>query len=98
MRRLARKTVAFTLLEMLVALALMGMRASALYASLHIGFRARAGGEAAIEPVRTASLALELVRRDLEGAMPPTGILAGAAPGDRGVPRSHARRPRPRGR
>lgn len=81
MTRLARKTVAFTLLEMLVALAIMSVLASALYASLYIGFRARAGAEAAIEPVRTASLALELIRRDLEGAMPPTGILAGAFSG-----------------
>jgi type II secretory pathway pseudopilin PulG len=63
---------------MLVALALMGVLASALYASLHTGFRAQRRATAAIGPVRTASLALELVRRDLAAALPPTGILAGS--------------------
>lgn len=69
---------AFTLLEMLVALALMALLAASLYASLHIGFRARARAEAAVAPVRAATLPLELLRRDIESAPPPTGILAGA--------------------
>ena len=68
---------AFTLLEMLVALSLMSILATALYASLQIGFDARKRAEAGIAPVRSAALALELLRRDIESAPPPTGILAG---------------------
>ena len=71
------KPRAFTLLEMLVALSLMAVLAGALYGSLHIGFRAQRSATAAIDPVRTASLALEMVRKDLGSALPPTGILAG---------------------
>ena len=67
----------FTLLEMLVALGLMSVLAAALYTSLHIGFRAQRSASAAVEPVRTAGLALELIRKDLATALPPRGILAG---------------------
>ena len=74
----ARPNSAFTLIEMLVALALIGILATALYSSLHIGFDARSRAEASIAPVRTATLALELLRRDTASALPPTGILAGA--------------------
>ena len=67
----------FTLLEMLVALALMGILAAGLYTSLTIGFNARARAEAALEPVRSATLALELLRGDIVSVLPPTGVLAG---------------------
>ena len=72
----------FTLLEMLVALAIMGVLASGLYMSLHIGFRAQKSAERAIAPVRAGTLALEMLRRDLASALPPTGILAGAFIGE----------------
>jgi len=73
----SRSSSAFTLLEMLIAMALMSMLAASLYASLHAGFRARGAAVAAIEPVRRAELAIELLRQDIESALPPTGILAG---------------------
>ena len=76
---------AFTLLEMLVALALMGVLASVLYGSLHIGFSARSRAEAATGPARAASFALEILRHDIECALPPTGVLAGAFLGLGGV-------------
>jgi len=72
----------FTLLEMLVALAIMGILASGLYMSLHIAFRAQKSAERTIAPVRAGTLALELLRRDLVSALPPTGILAGAFIGE----------------
>ena len=78
MTRRADHRSAFTLLEMMVALALMAILSSGLYASLHIGFRARTLAEATIAPVRATMLALELLRRDIESAPPPTGILASA--------------------
>jgi len=73
---------AFTLLEMLVALALMGMLATALYASLRTGIGARKSAVAAVESVRTLELAHEIVRRDLEAALAPRGLLAGAFIGE----------------
>ena len=76
-RRRARKA-AFTLLEILVAMTLLSVLAGSLYASLHIAFKARKSAVSAIEPVRTIQLAMELVREDVESALPPTGVLAGA--------------------
>jgi len=67
----------FTLLEMLLAMSMMSMLAGSLYASLHIAFRARDSAAAAIDPPRTAELALELLRQDIESVLPPIGILAG---------------------
>jgi general secretion pathway protein J len=67
----------FTLLEMLVALAMMSLLAGALYGSLRIGFSAHRTAERAIAPARTLAIALDLLQRDLECALPPGGILAG---------------------
>jgi len=69
---------AFTLIEMLVALALTAVLAGSLYMSLHISLGARKRIRAAVVPVRSAATALDLVQRDLYSALPPTGILAGA--------------------
>lgn len=72
-----KKNSAFTLLELLLATAMMSMLAGSLYASLHIAFEAREAAMAAVEPARTAALTLELLRQDLECTLPPVGILAG---------------------
>ncbi|MFH0965930.1 MAG: GspJ family type II secretion system protein [Planctomycetota bacterium] len=73
---------AFTLLEMLVALALIGILAGSLYMSLRIGFLARRRAEETILPVRAAALALDLLGRDVVSTLPPTGILAGGFLGE----------------
>jgi type II secretion system protein J len=70
-------TRAFTLLEMLVAIALIAVVAGSLYASLNIAFRARRSALGVTESVRRAELALDLVRQDLQAAMLPRGVLAG---------------------
>jgi hypothetical protein len=49
-----------------------------LYASLRIAFRARDSANNAIGPIRTASVALDLVGRDLECVLSPNGVMAGA--------------------
>jgi len=67
----------FTLLEMLVAMTLMSILAGALYASLHAAFRARDSALTAVGPAREAQLAMDLICRDIESALPPTGVLAG---------------------
>jgi prepilin-type N-terminal cleavage/methylation domain-containing protein len=68
---------AFTLLELLVALAMAGIIAASLYSGLRIGFRARASAETAVEPIRTAELGTALLRADFESALPARGTLAG---------------------
>lgn len=76
MRRAADRQ-AFTLIEMLVAITIMGILAASLYASLYTVFKGRDRAEAALGPARAASIALGMMRVDVESAMPPTGILAG---------------------
>jgi type II secretory pathway pseudopilin PulG len=66
------------MLELLVAMAMMGALAVSLYASLRVAFRARDSAMNAIAPVRSAQIAVELIRGDIESALPPTGVLAGA--------------------
>lgn len=66
----------FTLLEMLVAMALVTVIAGALYSSLFAAFKAQETAEAAIAPVRAGELAAALIRRDIETVLPPTGLLA----------------------
>jgi type II secretory pathway component PulJ len=73
------------LLELLVAIALMALISGSLYASLYIGFKAHRSATKAVEPARTAALALELLRQDFDAALPPTGLLAGAFTGTVGA-------------
>lgn len=72
-----RNEFAFSLLELLVAMALMNILAVSLYASLYIGFKARKSAQAASQPVRAAQITMELIKQDIAAALPPTGILAG---------------------
>src|SRR5438477_863076 len=61
----------FTLLELILAMTCACMLAVTLYASLRIGIKSRDHAEAAVEPARQAQVALELIGRDLESALPP---------------------------
>jgi type II secretion system protein J len=63
---------AFTLLELVVAMAMVAVLALSLYASMKIAFRAKAVAETAVEPSRTAELAMELIREDVENALAPS--------------------------
>jgi prepilin-type N-terminal cleavage/methylation domain-containing protein len=65
---LARR--AFTLLELLVALAIVTVLAGAMVASLRVAFKAKAACEAATDSTRSVDLAFELLRQDLMNAMP----------------------------
>lgn len=75
----------FTLLELIVAISLMALIAGSLYGSLYVGFRAQRAGANAVAPARIGTLALELLRQDFQGALPPTGVLAGAFNGTAGT-------------
>jgi hypothetical protein len=72
------RPLAFTLLELLVAMTLMVVAASCLYTALYTGFRAQRSAQAAVEPTATAINAIELVKQDLCGVLPPGSALAGA--------------------
>lgn len=68
----------FTLLEVIVAMAVVAMIAAALFASLTVAFRARQSAERGLAHIRQARVTMDLLGKDLQGALPPTGILAGA--------------------
>jgi type II secretion system protein J len=80
--RRRRRQPAFTLLELLVATAMTAVLAGSLYATLQSAFKARQSALAAVEQVRRAELALELIRADVESAVVPKDILAGAFVGE----------------
>jgi type II secretion system protein J len=71
------RTGGFTLIELVLAMAMVSMLAASLYAGLHIAYRAKRTAERAVAPVRSAAIAADLVSRDLECALPPNGVLAG---------------------
>lgn len=66
-----RRRHGFTLIELVLALAAAALLATSLYASMKIAFNAQAAAVAAVEPSRTADLAMEYIRDDLQNAMPP---------------------------
>jgi general secretion pathway protein J len=68
----------FTLLELILALGMISMLAVSLYATLRVAFKARDSAMAGIMPMRAANVAMEMLSQDLESALPPTGLLAGA--------------------
>ena len=67
----------FTLLELLVALALMDVIALALYSSMRTGFRAKDNTKAMLKPYQSIAPAFEFIRRDICSAVKPSGELAG---------------------
>ena len=68
----------FTLLELILAMGMISMLAVSLYATLRVSFKARDSATSGIAPMRSASVALDLLGQDLESALPPSGVLAGA--------------------
>ena len=68
---------AFTLLELLLALAMTAMLSLSLYMAMSSAMRARDTATASVNRMRAAVLAADLIGKDLESVLPPTGILAG---------------------
>lgn len=68
---------AFSMLELLLAMAMVAMLALSLYTSMHVATRARRSAAAAVAPMRAATIAMDMICRDLESVPPPTGLLAG---------------------
>jgi type II secretory pathway component PulJ len=65
----------------MLAMAVMCMLSLALYASLRTAIRSKDRAMAAVEPSRAAQIAMDLIGRDLESALPPRGILEQAFQG-----------------
>lgn len=78
---LACAAAGFTLLELLLAVAITGIVASVLYASLAIAFNARDAATQEVERVQGARMAMQIIQGDLENAARPVGILAQAMVG-----------------
>lgn len=76
MRRENRNNDAFTLLEMIAAIVLIAALIGAMYTSLFAGYRARVAAERRIKPARDASMALSLIKADMDAVMRPRGVLA----------------------
>ncbi len=72
---------AFTLLELLVAMALMVVVSGGLYTSLYTGFKAKRGAERVVMPLITLQAAMDLFAQDVRGAVEPNTTLAGAFEG-----------------
>jgi type II secretion system protein J len=62
---------AFSMLELILAMAMVAMLAVTLYMSLNVAVRAKETAAAAVEPMRSAVLAADLMRQDLESVLPP---------------------------
>jgi type II secretory pathway pseudopilin PulG len=86
-----RTHLAFTLLEIMMALIMVAVLSLSLFESMKIAFAARRSAVDALEPVDGAHAAMEIIVRDLEAAPAPSGDLAGAmlgtdGNGDSGLP------------
>jgi type II secretion system protein J len=80
MMEMRKQNPGFTLLELILALAIGVMLASALFVTLSIAFKAKRTAEAAVTPGRTTSIVADLIGRDLENCVVPNatdGALAG---------------------
>lgn len=76
------RLTAFTLLELIVAIALMDVIAVALYSSMYTAFRAKETSQTVIKPYQYITPAFEFIRNDLVSAMAPDGIMAGVFEGE----------------
>jgi prepilin-type N-terminal cleavage/methylation domain-containing protein len=72
-----RRRRGFTLVELLLASTVMLMIAAGVYSAMRMAFKARDRALAAAGPARSAEIAMDVIRRDLESALPPKGLLSG---------------------
>jgi len=75
---------AFTLLELLIAMALVAVIALSLAASVKTAFDARRNTERRIDAARSSGLVMDFLRDDLQCAMPPRGVFGGTFEGSHG--------------
>lgn len=66
-----RRRRAFTLIELVLAMAMVAVVSVSMFATLRVAFGNQKAAAEAVEPSRTADLAMEFIRDDLENALPP---------------------------
>jgi type II secretion system protein J len=71
----------FTLLELLVAIALMDLIALTLYSSMYIGIKAKKSSTQALKPYRLVIPVFESLSEDLKSTLKPSGLFAGSFQG-----------------
>ncbi|MCC6239296.1 MAG: prepilin-type N-terminal cleavage/methylation domain-containing protein [Phycisphaerales bacterium] len=74
----------FTLLEVILATAMVAVIAAALYTALATAFQARRQASRQVDAMRQASIITNIIRQDFESILPPDGTLSSAFVGDRG--------------
>jgi len=70
-RRLFSSRGGFSLLELLIALAMSSMLMLALYTAMRVTAKSRDSAAAAVDPIRSASVAMDLIQQDFEAVPPP---------------------------
>jgi general secretion pathway protein J len=81
--RTGRESRGFTLLELLLAMSMAAMLALSLYTAMRVTLKSRDSANAAVDPVRTASIAMDMIQQDFESVPPPppsdasTNVLGG---------------------
>jgi type II secretion system protein J len=68
---------AFTLLEVLLATAIIGILSLMMYSSLYISVKAKTSSVEALSPHNDVAAVFDFMRRDIECAINPGGVLAG---------------------
>ncbi len=81
-QKITRFYAGFTLLELIVAMALMDVIAVALYACMHTAFKSKESAQASLAPYRSVMPIFEHIRKDFTSALKPDGILAGVFEGE----------------
>jgi prepilin-type N-terminal cleavage/methylation domain-containing protein len=74
----------FTLLEIILASAIMAVIALSVFSAFRIAYQARDRALGAVGPARAGEIAMDMIRRDLESALPPKGVLSREFLGDEG--------------
>ena len=77
MRQIQKTSRGFTLLEMVLAMAITVVVVTALSESMYIAYHARDTAMAAVEQPKATELAGDIIFREMSVALPPTGQLAG---------------------
>jgi type II secretion system protein J len=77
---MTRRRSGFTLLELLLSMAIVAVLSITLYASFNIMTSAKRRAEATVRPTRAVAVAMELIAQDLENAVVPSQTSATTAP------------------
>lgn len=67
----------FTLLELLLASAISALMALVIYSAMVTGFKARTTAGAQMSDIRSIAIVMDIIAKDFESILPPTGTLSG---------------------